>query len=92
MESLCNECNECRESVTMKARVLRVCCCCELLVCDLCSCQEFRVHTDKACCFQPGQCVCITYSGAATMSIPPQINAECIELLNNNGNSGCCCC
>ena len=84
METLCNECNECNECrgrVTMKARILRVCCC-ELLVCELCNCQEFRVHTDKACCFRPGQCVCITYSGAATMSIPPQINAECVELLN----------
>ena len=97
MESVCNECNECgergectrsecRESVTMNARVLRVCCC-ELLVCDLCTCQEVLVHTGNACCFRPGQCVRITHGGAMTMSIPPQISADCVTLLNN----GCCC-
>lgn len=97
MEPVCNECaesacqereecgcSECRQSVTMNARVLRVCCC-ELLVCDLCTCQEVVVHTDNACCFRPGQCVCIEYDGAMTMSIPPQIGAACVTLLN-----GCC--
>ncbi len=87
MESVCNECSECRESVTLNARVLRVCRC-ELLVCDLCGCQEVLVHTSDACRFQVGQCVSITYSGAMTMSIPPQISAECVTLLNNCG--ACC--
>ena len=93
MESVCNECNECnecaecRETVTLKARILRVCRC-ELLVCDLCGCQEILVHTDNACCFQVGQCVCIEYSGAMTMSIPPQISASCVRPLNGGG---CCC-
>ena len=87
MEPVCNECAECmerREPVTMKARILRVCPC-ELLVCDLCNAQEVLVHTDNACCFRVGQCVCITYSGAMTMSIPPQISAECVKLIP------CCC-
>lgn len=99
MEPVCNECaesacqereecgrSECRQSVTMNARVLRVCCC-ELLVCDLCTCQEVVVHTDNACCFRPGQCVCITYGGAMTMSIPPQISADCVTLSCQNS---CC--
>lgn len=88
MESVCNECGECRETVTMNARILRVCCC-ELLVCDLCGCQEVLVHTNDACRFCVGQCVCIEYSGAMTMSIPPQINADCVRLMNNGG--GRCC-
>lgn len=90
MESVCNECNECRESVTLNARVLRVCRC-ELLVCDLCGCQEVLVHTSDACRFRVGQCVSITYSGAMTMSIPPQITAECVRLMNSCGNNGCGC-
>lgn len=91
MEPVCGECAQAMEreecgcqTVTMRARVLRVDCC-QLLVCDLCGCQEVLVHTDNACCFRPGQCVCITYSGAMTMSIPPQISADCVTLLN-----GCC--
>ena len=89
MESVCNECerDECREPVTMNARVLRTGRC-ELLVCDMCGCQEVLVHTDNACCFQPGQCVCITYNGVMTRSIPPQITADCVKPLNNGG---CCC-
>lgn len=90
MEPVCNECGECREScepMTMDARVLRANCC-ELLVCDLRSCQEVLVHTNSACCFRPGQCVRIQYNGAMTMSIPPQISADCVALLSN----GCCCC
>ena len=89
MEPVCNECTEtlecasCHETVTMKARVLRVGCC-QLLVCDLCGCQEVLVHTDRACCFRVGQCICIEYNGAMTMSIPPQISAECIQQI-------CCC-
>ena len=92
METVCSECGgpalepaSCRETVEMKARILRVCPC-ELLVCDLCGCQEVLVHTDQACCFRVGQCVCITYNGAMTMSLPPQISADCVTLLN-----GCCC-
>ena len=93
MEPVCNECAqaaECREPVIMKARILRVNCC-DLLVCDLCGCQEVLVHTPEACCFCAGECVCIEYSGAMTKSIPPQINADCIKRLNGNG-CGCCCC
>lgn len=95
MESVCNECErgerecgESRESVTMNARVLRAGCR-QLLVCDLCGSQEVLVHTDSACCFQPGQCVCVTYDGAMTRSVPPQITADCVRSLNNSG--GCCC-
>ena len=66
-------------SVTMIARVLCVECC-RLLVCDCCTHQEVLVHTDRACCFSCGDCVCIRYSGAMTMSIPPQITATCIDL------------
>lgn len=98
MESVCNErerteceCAErdacgCSEPVTMKARVLRTCGC-ELLVCDLCGSQEVLVRTNEACCFQPGQCVCITYNGVMTRSVPPQITADCVKPLYN----GCCC-
>ena len=37
-------------------------------VCDCCTHQEVLVHTDRACCFSCGDCVCIRYSGAVTMS------------------------
>lgn len=98
MESICGDCaceestcGACCESVTINARVLRVCRC-QLLVCDLCGCQEILVHTGDACRFQVGQCVTITYSGAMTMSIPPQVNAECVRPMRNSGNNcGCCC-
>lgn len=92
MESVCDACERgerecgCAEPVTMNARVLRTGRC-ELLVCDLCGSQEVLVHTDSACCFQPGQCVCVTYSGAMTRSVPPQITADCVKPLNNGG---CC--
>ena len=99
MEPVCNECAELecqdcgcdsrRQSVTVYARGLRASCC-QLLVCDLNSCQEVLVHTNDACCFRPGQCVCITYSGAMTMSIPPQISAECVKIWNGGGNACCC--
>lgn len=69
---------ESSKSETMEARV---CCvnCCDLLVCDLCTTQEVLVHTPKAHCFSVGDCVCIEYSGAMTMSLPPQISATCIR-------------
>lgn len=87
MEPVCEECAQAMERrgpVVMKARVLRADRC-ELLVCDLCGCREVLVHTDHACCFRPGQCVCIEYDGAMTMSVPPQIGADCVTPLN-----GCC--
>ena len=77
MESIPNE------TVTMNACILRVCCC-ELLVCDLCSSQKVLVHTPEACCFKVGEKVCIEYNGAMTMSIPPQITATDIRRM-----SGC---
>ena len=61
----------------MHAKVLRVECC-HLCICDCCACQEVIVHTPEARCFCPGDCICIEYSGAMTMSIPPQITATCI--------------
>ena len=73
-ESVCNDACPCGETVTMHARILRVSCC-ELLVCDLCTCQEVLVHTDKACCFCVGQQVCIEYSGIKSISC----------------GGGCCC-
>ena len=69
---------------TLKAKILRVCCC-DLLVCDVCTCQEILVHMPRACCFSVGECVCIEYSGAMTMSIPPQITATDIRRV-----CGCC--
>lgn len=62
---------------TMRARVLRVQCD-SLLVCDCCACQRVVVHTTHACCFCPGDLVCIRFNGAMTASIPPQISATCI--------------
>lgn len=61
--------------VIMKARVLQVCPC-YLFVCDVCSGQTVRVNTEEAGCYRVGECLCIYYSGAMTMSIPPQITAE----------------
>ena len=65
---------------TMCATVCRVHRC-SLCVCDHCSQQEVIVHYDRACCFRVGQRVCIHYDGTMTRSIPPQINATCIECL-----------
>jgi hypothetical protein len=65
---------------TIRARVLRVQCDC-LLVCDCCACRRIVVHAENACCFCPGDLVCIQYSGAMTKSIPPQITATCITKL-----------
>ena len=67
-----------QEYTTLKACILRVCPC-ELLVCDLCTCQQVLVHTPEACCFQAGERVCVTYDGAMTRSQPPQITAQSVE-------------
>lgn len=69
------------QTVTMKACILRVCPC-DLLVCDLCASQEVLVHTPQASCFRVGEKVCIEYSGAMTMSIPPQISADSISRMD----------
>ena len=76
MESNCT-------AVVMNARVLEVNCC-SLLVCDLCTGHQVLVNADNACCFCPGDCVCIKYSGAMTTSIPPQISAHCVRCMNHN--------
>ena len=49
--------------------------CRALLVCDCCTGQQILVCTDHASCFNPGDRVCIEYSGAMTRSLPPQITA-----------------
>ena len=67
--------SEARELVSMKARILRVYRC-QLLVCDICNSNEVIVHTPNACCFRVGDCICIEYNGAMTMSLPPQISAD----------------
>lgn len=63
---------------TIIAKVLRVDSR-DLLVCDCSTKQEVVVHTNQARCFSSGDCVCIHFSGAMTMSIPPQITATCIK-------------
>ena len=97
MDSVCEErrdecCGECvcNEPVQLTACIRRVCRC-ELLVCDLCTSQEVLVHTPEACCFCVGEHICIEYTGAMTMSIPPQINACRITRLGGHG-CGCCRC
>lgn len=60
---------------------------CSLLVCDCCTHRKVVVHTPCACCFCVGDCVCIRYNGSMTMSIPPQITAECICRIPER----CCC-
>lgn len=53
-----------------------------LLVCDCCTHQQVQVNTDQACCFSVGDYLCIHYNGAMTMSIPPQISAQCISRIS----------
>ena len=53
MEPVCDTCAQCPETVVLKGRILRSGCC-DLLVCDLCACQEVLVHTPDACRFCPG--------------------------------------
>lgn len=46
-----------------------------LLCCNHDSNQSVIVHTDLASCFCTGDRLCIEYSGAMTMSLPPQMSA-----------------
>lgn len=62
------------EPVVMYARVLRVRRN-NLLVWDRDTGQTVQVNTPNALRFRPGNTVRIEYSGAMTMSIPPQISA-----------------
>ena len=71
---------------TMCARVSFVCPGC-MRVRDVCTGQEVVVLSEQACCFAPGECVCIHFSGAMTMSLPPQISAQCIHRIH----ARCCC-
>ena len=57
----------------------------QLLVCYHATQQEVVVHTDQACCFHVGDCICIHYNGIMTASIPPQISADCIHVLRRRG-------
>ena len=69
------------DNFVMRARVLETNNC-SLLVCDLHTGQQVLVHAQNACCFCPGDCVCVEYSGAMTTSIPPQISAHCVRCMN----------
>ncbi len=60
--------------MTMQAIVIRVSPG-HLLVFDETMSQTVVVHTPHACRFRVGHCVHIFYSGAMTMSLPPQITA-----------------
>lgn len=53
-----------------------------LLVCDCATATKVIVHTDDAACYQSGQRLAIEYSGAMTMSLPPQIYATSIAYAN----------
>ena len=66
------------ETITFQAVVLEVRNG-RLLVCDCRTRQTVLVHTQRACCFSRGDCVEIEYSGAMTMSLPPQVSALCIS-------------
>lgn len=68
----------------MQATVLRVQCD-KLLVFDHAMSQNVLVHTADACRFRVGEHVCIHYSGAMTMSIPPQITATNISTIPRFG-------
>ena len=50
-----------------------------LLVYDHSGSQEVVVHTPNAHCFSPGEEIFIKYNGIMTLSIPPQISANCIS-------------
>ena len=66
-------------NTTMTACVICAECANRLMVCDCATGQKVLVHTSQARCFCPGELVRIEYSGAMTMSIPPQISAQEIE-------------
>ena len=70
--------------MTMQATVRRVECN-NLLVFDHVMSQTVVVHTPDACRFCVGAFVCIEYSGAMTMSIPPQITATNITVIPRFG-------
>lgn len=54
-----------------------------LLVLDLSKRQQVRVNTPQASRFRTGDLIRIRYSGAMTMSIPPQISAQSITKLSS---------
>ena len=56
-----------------------------LLVFDQAMLQRVIVHARNACHFCVGDHVCIRYSGAMTMSIPPQITAISISRIPRFG-------
>lgn len=67
--------------MTMQATVRRVEC--DILyVFDHAMSQIVVVHTPNACRFRIGDFICIQYSGAMTMSIPPQITATNISAIS----------
>lgn len=70
--------------MTMQATVRRVECN-NLLVFDHVMSQTVVVHTPDARRFCVGDFVCIEYSGAMTMSIPPQITATNITVIPRFG-------
>lgn len=49
-----------------------------IMVCNYSNNQEVLVHAKDAYRFSKGNCVCIHFNGIMTMSIPPQITANCI--------------
>lgn len=49
-----------------------------LLVLDRSTCQQVIVFAQNTRCFCVGDCVRIEYNGIMTLSIPPQITADCI--------------
>ena len=56
-----------------------------LLVCDRGAGQEVVVHTPCACRFCVGDFLRIQYNGVMTLSIPPQISADCIVRISCQG-------
>ncbi len=63
-----------QDNEIMQARVIRVSRS-NLLVRDCRTGQSVQVNTERARRFRVGQRIIIQYSGAMTMSIPPQISA-----------------
>ena len=54
----------------------------QLLVRNWESCQDVVVFYDGACRFSCGQCVRVHYNGIMTLSLPPQVNADCVEQIS----------